>query len=51
MIDLNQETIEQAHAENWMANKDIEEFDKQQAKSQALSDEAPEPVEITDLPW
>ena len=51
MNDLNQATIEQAHAENWMANKDIEEFDKQQAKSQALSDEAPEPVEITDLPW
>ena len=51
MNDLNQATIEQAHAEHWMANKDIEEFDKQQAKSQVLSDEAPEPVEITDLPW
>ena len=51
MSNLNQETIEQTHAENWMANKDIEEFDKQQAKSQALSDEAPEPVESEDLPW
>jgi len=51
MSDLNQETIEQAHAEHWMATKAVEEFDKQQAALEALEDEAPEPVENEDLPW
>ena len=55
MSDLNQETIEQNHAENWMASKAVEEFDKQQAAlealgDEALGDEAPEPVENEDLP-
>ena len=51
MSDLNQETIEQNHAENWMASKAVEEYDKQQAALEALGDEAPEPVESEDLPW
>ena len=51
MSDLNKETIDQNHAENWMASKAVEEFDKQQAALEALGDEAPYPVEITDLPW
>jgi len=54
MSDLNQETIEQIHAENWMASKAVEEYDKQQADLEALGDsaiEAPDPVESEDLPW
>ena len=51
MSDLNQETIEQAHAEHWMASKAVEEYDKQQATLEALGNEAPEPVENEDLPW
>ena len=51
MSDLNQETIEQIHAENWMASKAVEEDDKQQAALEVMGDEAPEPVENEDLPW
>ena len=38
MSDLNKETIEQIHADNYLADKAVEEYDKGQVSIETLDD-------------